>query len=177
MKMEIIYPKEAIAGRVAELASAISRDYKQELVVIGVLKGAFIFMADLIRHLEIPCVADFVRIASYGSGQVSSGNVVITKDIETPILNRDVLIVEDIIDSGLTLKFLYDRIRERQPASLRVCALIDKRARRKVDFEADYVGFSMEDGFVVGYGLDFNEQARYFPDVYLVREVDHEGAK
>jgi hypoxanthine phosphoribosyltransferase len=111
-----------------------------------------------------------VRAASYGAGQETSGKVVMTKDIETSIKGKDILIVEDIVDTGLTLTYLVDWLKERNPKSLKVCAFLDKRKRRKVDFEADYVGFTIDDGFVVGYGLDFNEQARYLPEVYVVKQ-------
>ncbi len=172
MQKEILFSKEMIARRVADLAEEISRDYAgKELVVIGVLKGAFIFMADLIRQLRVPCIIDFARLASYGAGSVSSGQIVFTKDIEMEIRDRDVLIVEDIVDTGLTLSYLVQAFRERGPASLKVCAFMDKRLRRKVVFEADYVGFTIDDGFVIGYGLDFNEKARFFPDVYIVTNL------
>lgn len=170
-KKKVLYSREEISRKVSKLAEAVSEDYRgKDLVLIGVLKGAFIFMADLIRCLKIPCVVDFIRVASYGSGSVSSGQVVIRKDIETDIKGKDVLIVEDIIDTGITLRFLVETLRERKPRSLKVCAFLDKRARRKVEFEADYVGFAMEDGFVVGYGLDFNEMSRFHPEVYVVEE-------
>ncbi len=170
-KKKVLYSREEIRDKVSKLADAISEDYRgREIVLIGVLKGAFIFMADLIRCLKIPCVVDFIRVASYGSGSVSSGQVVIRKDIETDIKGKDVLIVEDIIDTGITLHFLVETLKERKPRSLKVCAFLDKRARRKVKFEADYVGFTMEDGFVVGYGLDFNEMSRFHPEVYVVEE-------
>ncbi len=170
-KKKVLYSREEIRGKVSKLAEAISEDYRgRNVVLIGVLKGAFIFMADLIRCLKIPCVVDFIRVASYGSGSVSSGQVVIRKDIETDIEGKDVLIVEDIIDTGITLRFLVEKLKERKPRSLKVCAFLDKRARRKVEFEADYVGFTMEDGFVVGYGLDFNEMSRFHPEVYVVEE-------
>ena len=170
-KKKVLYSREEIRGKVSKLAEAISEDYRgRNVVLIGVLKGAFIFMADLIRCLKIPCVVDFIRVASYGSGSVSSGQVVIRKDIETDIEGKDVLIVEDIIDTGITLRFLVEKLKERKPRSLKVCAFLDKRARRKVEFEADYVGFTMEDGFVVGYGLDFNEMSRFYPEVYVIEE-------
>jgi len=170
-KKKVLYSREEIGDKVSKLAEAISEDYRdRDVVLIGVLKGAFIFMADLIRCLKIPCVVDFIRVASYGSGSVSSGQVVIRKDIETDIEGKDVLIVEDIIDTGITLRFLVEKLKERKPRSLKVCAFLDKRARRKVEFEADYVGFTMEDGFVVGYGLDFNEMSRFHPEVYIVEE-------
>ena len=165
-KEKILISREAIEKRVREIADAVSRDYQgRELVVIGVLKGAFIFMADLVRALQVPCVVDFVRLASYGSGSQTTGKVVLTKDLETSIRDKDILIVEDIVDTGLTLSHLVNWLKERNPRSLRVCALLDKRARRKVPFEADYVGFAIEDRFVVGYGLDFDERSRFLPDV------------
>ena len=170
MDKEILFSRDAIDQRVQEIAGQISGDYKgRELIVIGVLKGAFIFMADLIRALSIPCKVDFVRVASYGAGSESSGRVVLTKDIETSIKGRDILIVEDIVDTGLTLTYLVNWLQERNPNSLKVCAFLDKRKRRKVSFEADYVGFTIDDGFVVGYGLDFNEQARFLPEVYIIK--------
>jgi hypoxanthine phosphoribosyltransferase len=165
-KEKILISREAIDKRVREIADAVSRDYQgRDLVVIGVLKGAFIFMADLVRALHVPCVIDFVRLASYGSGSQSAGKVVLTKDLETSIRDKDILIVEDIVDTGLTLSYLVNWLKERNPRSLRVCAMLDKRARRKVPFEADYVGFAIEDRFVVGYGLDFDERSRFLPDV------------
>jgi len=172
MKKEVLFGRDLIAKRVEELAAQISRDYRgREPVVVGVMKGAFIFMADLIRHLDIPCVVDFVRLRSYGSSSVSSGRIELTKDVETDVAGRDVLIVEDIVDTGLTLTYLVEVMRARKPASLKVCAFIDKRLRREVPFEADYVGFTMDDGFVIGYGLDFNEQGRFLPDVFIVRDL------
>ena len=168
---EVLYSQEQIKKRVQELAVKISRDYEgKELIVIGVLKGAFIFMADLIRCLTIPCRVDFVRLASYGAEAVSSGKVVMTKDIETSIKDQEILIVEDVVDTGLTLSFLINWLQERNPRSLKVCAMLDKRQRRRVPFEADYVGFTIEDGFVVGYGLDFNEKARFLPDICVMTE-------
>ena len=171
-KPEILFPKEIIERRVRELAGQISRDYAgKELLIVGVLNGAFIFMADLIRGLGIPCRVDFVRLASYGCGSVSSGEVRITKDLETPIAGRDILIVEDIVDTGLTLSRLGEVLRERRPASLRVCAFLDKQERRRVPFVADYVGFFIPDRFVVGYGLDYNEKFRFLPDVCVLKDI------
>jgi len=169
MSRKILFPRAAIQKRVQELAGQISGDYAgHELVVIGILKGAFIFMADLIREIRIPCNIDFVRVASYDASSESSGKVVMTKDIETSIKGRDILIVEDIVDTGLTLQYLVEWLKERNPDSLKICVFLDKRQRRKVSFEADYVGFTIDDGFVVGYGLDFNEQYRCFSDVYVI---------
>jgi hypoxanthine phosphoribosyltransferase len=168
-KPEILFPKEIIERRVRELAEQISRDYAgKELLIVGILNGAFIFMADLIRGLGIPCRVDFVRLASYGCGSVSSGEVRITKDLETPIAGRDILIVEDIVD---TLSRLVEVLRERRPASLRVCAFLDKTERRRVPFLADYVGFFIPDRFVVGYGLDYHENFRFLPDVCVLEDV------
>jgi len=171
LRKEVLYPKDVIEKRVRELAGTISRDYEgKELIVIGILKGAFIFMADLIRCLSVPCRVDFVRLASYGEGTSSSGKVVMTKDIETSIKDRDILIVEDVVDTGLTLSFLVNWLKERNPRSVKVCAFLDKRKRRRTPFEADYVGFTIDDGFVVGYGLDFNEKARFLPDICVIKE-------
>jgi hypoxanthine phosphoribosyltransferase len=143
---QILFSRDEIQKRVREIASQISKDYAgRELVVIGILKGAFIFMADLVRELSVPCKVDFVRVASYGAGSESSGKVVMTKDIETSIKGRDILIVEDIVDSGLTLQYLVNWLKERSPHSLKICVFLDKRKRRKVSFEADYVGFTIDD--------------------------------
>ncbi len=168
----ILFTREAIRRRVDELAGQISRDYAgKELLVVGILNGAFVFMADLIRGLNVPCRVDFVRLASYGCGSVSSGEVRITKDLETSLAGREVLIVEDIVDTGLTLSRLVGVLRERRPASLKVCAFLDKQERRRVPFTADYVGFSIPDRFVVGYGLDYDEQYRFLPDVCVLDQV------
>jgi hypoxanthine phosphoribosyltransferase len=134
-----------------------------------VLKGAFIFLADLIRRLSIPCEVDFCRLASY-SGTESCGEIRITKDLEMPVAGRDVLVVEDILDTGLTLACFTEILRRRGPASLRVCAFLDKEERRRVPFQADYVGFAVPDRFIVGYGLDCNERYRYLPDLCILRE-------
>jgi len=171
MKKEVLFSKEVIEQRVRELAEEISGDYAgSELVVIGVLKGAFIFMADLIRSLRVPCKIDFAQLASYGSSTISSGEVIIRKDIDLSITDKDVLIVEDIVDTGLSLSFFVDALKQRAPRSLKVCVLLDKKMRRKAPFTADYTGFVIDDGFVVGYGLDCNEQARALPDVHVIKE-------
>jgi hypoxanthine phosphoribosyltransferase len=170
MNKEVLFSREIIDRRVRELAEEISGDYAGgEPIVVVVLKGAFIFMADLIRSLRIPCKVDFMQLASYGSGTVSSGEVVIKKDMGLPIAGKDVLIVEDIVDTGLTLSFLVKALQDRAPRSLKVCVFLDKKMRRKIPFAADYTGFTIDDGFVVGYGLDFNEQARFLSDVYIIK--------
>ncbi len=159
-----------IKQRVSRLAQEISRDFPGgEILLIGVLKGAFIFMADLARQLTMPVRVDFVRLASYGSGTRSSGKVKLSKDLEKPIQGKDVIIVEDIIDTGITLKYLSRRLRARRPRSLKVVALLDKPSRREVDFRPDYVGFQVEDYFVVGYGLDCDEEYRNLPGIYVLK--------
>lgn len=169
---EVLFSRDIVDRRVKELAEQISNDYAgREILIVGILKGAFIFMADLIRSLKVSSRVDFVRLASYGNGSVSSGDVRITKDLETPIAGREVLIVEDIIDTGLTLSRLIEVFRERQPASLKVCAFLDKAERRQVPLTADYVGFVIPDRFVVGYGLDYNEQFRFLPDVCILKDI------
>lgn len=168
---EVLYTKEEIDKRVRELADIISSDYKgKDVIIIGVLKGAFIFMADLIRYLNVPCIVDFIRVASYGSETVSSGKIEIKKDIETDIEGKDVLIIEDIIDTGLTISFLMDKLKERNPRSLKVCVFLDKKHRREIELNADYVGFTMDEGFVVGYGLDCNEMDRFLADICVIKE-------
>jgi hypoxanthine phosphoribosyltransferase len=162
---------EAIAARIQELARQISRDYPDgSLVLLCILKGAIVFLSDLMRHLDIPAEIDFVRLASYGSGQISSRDVRITKDIEVPIVGKDVLIIEDIIDTGWTLSYLMERLSGHHPKSVRICALLNKAARRETEVDVHYVGFDIEDHFVVGYGLDVNEQYRGLPDICYLEE-------
>jgi hypoxanthine phosphoribosyltransferase len=165
--------QEQIASIVRGLADRISRDYSgKELVLVCILKGAFVFLSDLVRHLKIPAKIDFVRLASYGSGMKSSGNIEITKDIELSIEGKDVLIIEDIIDSGHTLQFLKDRLILSNPRSVKVCALLDKKGRREVGMEADYLGIEVDDVFIVGYGIDFNENYRHLPEIYYVTIIN-----
>ena len=171
-KRRILFSREKIAVEIKRLGREISRDYgDQEIMLVGVLKGSFLFIADLIREIESPSVVDFVRLASYGSGTQTSGIIEFRKELEMPIKNRDVIIIEDIVDSGYTLECLYNKLLLQQPRSLKICTLIDKRARREVAIEADYIGISMEDGFIIGYGLDHDERYRNLPDIYLVEEV------
>jgi hypoxanthine phosphoribosyltransferase len=165
--------RDEIASIVKRLADRISEDYsKREVILVCILKGAFMFLSDLVRQLQIPVQVDFVRLASYGAGMKTSGRIEITKDVETPVGGKDVLIVEDIIDSGRTLLFLKDRLTLGNPRSVKVCALLDKRARREVDIQADYIGKEVDDVFVVGYGIDFNEAYRNLPEIYYVTPVD-----
>ncbi|MCS7245363.1 MAG: hypoxanthine phosphoribosyltransferase [candidate division WOR-3 bacterium] len=157
--------EETIKQKVKELAQKISKDYENSdnLVVIGVLKGAFIFLADLVRELKIPCKVDFIKVSSYGQSTQSSGIVRIELDTSIDIANSDVLIVEDILDTGLTLKYIKELILSRNPRSLKIAVLLDKVERRKIDISADYVGFVVPDKFLVGYGLDFSENYRNIP--------------
>lgn len=158
-----------ISQKVKGLAQRISEDYTgKELVVLGVLKGSFIFLADLIREITIPVQVDFVRLASYGSNTTSSGTIRITKEAELDIRNRDVLIVEDIIDSGVTIAYLLDHLKSFSPKSVKVCAFIDKSERREVQVPIDYAGIMVEQGFLVGYGLDFDEKYRALPAIYRI---------
>ena len=170
--LTVLYSKDYITEQVKRLGEEISRDYAQEeVLLVGVLKGSFLFFADLVREITSQVVVDFVRLASYGSDTQSSGIVEMRKDLEEPIKGRNVIIVEDIVDSGFTLQSLYNRLLLRDPKSLKICTLIDKKARREVDIDADYTGITMEDGFIVGYGLDFDEKYRNLPDIYLVEGV------
>jgi len=170
--LTLLYSREQIAAEVSRLGREISDDHPdREILLVGVLKGSFLFIADLVRAITVPAVVDFVRLASYGSETQSSGLVELRKDLELSVEGRDVIIVEDIVDSGYTLETLYHLILLRQPRSLKICTLIDKRARREVDLEADYVGLSMEDGFIVGYGLDHDERYRTLPDIYLAKDT------
>ena len=171
IKKRILYSRDTIARRVEEISEEICGDYRgREVLVICVLKGAFIFLADLARCLKIPHTIDFVRLASYGSESTSSGKITITKDAETSVEGKDVIVVEDIVDTGLTLAYLKERLLERKPNSLKLCTLIDKKHRREIAIEVDYVGFTMGEGFIVGYGLDYDEKFRCLPDIYVIEE-------
>ncbi len=168
---EILIDKDTLAARVAELGAEVSADYEgRDLLLIGVLKGAVFFMADLMRHLTVPCEVDFMAISSYGDSTDSSGIVRILKDLDINIEGRDVLVVEDIIDSGLTLSYLMRNLESREPASLEVCALLTKPERREIDVPVRYVGFEIPNRFVVGYGLDFAERYRNLPYVAVLSE-------
>jgi hypoxanthine phosphoribosyltransferase len=173
-RLNRLLSQEQIASIVQHLADQISKEYDgRELVLVCILKGAFMFLSDLVRHLKVPAKIDFVRLASYGAGMETSGVIEITKDIEIPIQGKDVLIIEDIIDSGRTLQFLKDRLSLANPHSVKICALLDKKARREIPMEADYLGTEVEDVFIVGYGIDFNEDYRHLPEIYYVTFIDH----
>jgi hypoxanthine phosphoribosyltransferase len=168
--MRQLFTEKEIQKRVAVLARQISRDFSgRELLLVGVLKGAFIFMADLARKITVPVKVDFVRLASYGTGTQSTGRVKFAKELEMPLRGKDVLVVEDIIDTGITLKVLSRHLKAGRPRSLKTVALLDKPSRRKVDFKVDYLGFPIEDHFVVGYGLDYAEEYRNLPGIYAMK--------
>ena len=172
----VLLTKEQISSRVRELVEQISSDYAgRELLVIGILKGSWVFLADLVRLMTIPLTVDFMMASSYGTNTESSGKVEIVLDVKCPIQGRDVLLVEDIIDSGLTLKYIVDNLRLRKPRSLKVVALMDKPSRRRVDIRADYLGFEVPDKFVVGYGVDYAERFRNLPYIGYIEEPNAIG--
>ncbi|MCX5798495.1 MAG: hypoxanthine phosphoribosyltransferase [Proteobacteria bacterium] len=166
-----LFSREDIDNAVKKLASLIKRDFDDEKIIfVCLLKGSFMFTSDLVRCINNPSMVDFMRVSSYGNAMTSKGEISITKDLEENIEGENVLIVEDIIDSGLTLKYVSEMLRKRKPKALKICALLDKRARREVEMEADYVGFTIDDGFIVGYGIDFAEQYRNLPEIYIVEK-------
>jgi hypoxanthine phosphoribosyltransferase len=166
---EILIEQEPLQARIAELGVEISSEYEGcDLLLVGVLKGAVFFMADLMRELSIPCEIDFMAISSYGAATDSSGVVRILKDLDTNIAGRDVLVVEDIIDSGLTLSYLMRSLKARKPASLEICALLTKPERREIEVPVKFVGFEIPNKFVIGYGLDFAERYRNLPFVAVL---------
>jgi hypoxanthine phosphoribosyltransferase len=165
-KPKLLITKDEIRQAVVKLAAEIRRDYKgKELVLIGILKGSFVFMADLIRKLGLPVEVDFVKLSSYGAGTETSGKVKMVQGLKTPIKGRNVIVVEDIVDTGLTVSFLMDYLRKKKPASLKLCAITDKPSRHKVPVTIDYLGFTVPNKFIVGYGIDWNEKFRYLQDI------------
>jgi hypoxanthine phosphoribosyltransferase len=170
-KFKVIITREEIAKRIAELAAEIRKDYKGENpLLIGVLKGSFIFLSDLVRAMNIPVEVEFIRLSSYGACTETSGKIKLVQGLKTSIKGRHVLVVEDILDRGLTVHYLLDYLSRRKPSSLKLCALFDKPSRRRVEVPIDYIGFTIPDAFVVGYGLDFNEKFRYLPDLCVLEE-------
>jgi len=167
--LKVLFGQKQIADRVAELGRQIDHDYAgQSIVLLGVLKGAAIFLADLARHITVDCTFDFVAVSSYGKAQKTSGAVKLIKDVDQPIEGKHVIIVEDILDTGLTLDFLQKLFQQHQPRSLRIATLLDKPSRRLVKIEADYVGFKIPNQFVLGYGMDYAERFRNLPDICLM---------
>jgi hypoxanthine phosphoribosyltransferase len=170
---EILVQADDLQHRVRELGEQVSRDYQgKDLLLIGVLKGAVFFLSDLMRHIDVPCEVDFMAVASYGSSTDSSGVVRILKDLDAPLEGRDVLIVEDIVDSGLTLQYLMRTLEARKPRTLEVCALLTKPERRKIETNARYIGFEIPDKFAIGYGLDYAERYRNLPYVAALELAD-----
>ena len=172
---KILIPEADILRRVRELGAEITKDYRGETVVlICILSGASIFFADLVRELDLDVRFEFMSVSSYGAGTVSSGEVKILKDVNHPIVGQNVIIVEDIIDSGCTLSYLKRVLEQRAPKSIRICTILDKPSRRKVDFKGDYVGYEIPDEFVVGYGLDFDGRYRNLRDVCVLEITEDE---
>jgi hypoxanthine phosphoribosyltransferase len=166
----VLLSEEQIQKRITEMGEAITREYKDKNpIFVGVLKGCFVFMADLIRSVDIRCTMDFMAVSSYGSGTTTTGAVKINKDLSQDIEGRNVIIVEDILDSGMTLSYLVKYLSGRKPASITLVTLLDKPARRKADIIADYIGFEIEDAFVVGYGLDYAEEYRNLPYIGILK--------
>ena len=167
---EILFTQEDLKAITKELGEKVTRDYKdKKLYLVTILKGAVVFLTDFMRNVDLPCEVDFMVVSSYGSGVTSSGNVKIIKDLDVPLEDKDILIVEDILDSGNTLKFVVDMIKKRHPKSVEVCALLDKPSRRIADIQAKYVGREIPDEFVVGYGLDYAEKYRNLPYVGVLK--------
>ncbi|HOW55524.1 MAG TPA: hypoxanthine phosphoribosyltransferase [Syntrophorhabdaceae bacterium] len=172
--LEKLFSKRDIAKTVKKLARKIEKDFKgEEIIFVCLLKGSFMFTSDLVRCIRNPSRIDFMRVSSYGSAMKTKGTVNVLKDMEEDVEGKNIVIVEDIIDSGLTLTHIREMLRKRNPKSLKICALLDKRARREVEIEGDYVGFTIDDGFVVGYGIDYAEQYRNCPEICVV--VGEEG--
>ena len=173
--LRLLYTEEELKLRVRELGAAITEDYRGKApFFLGVLKGSFIFMADLLRCVGLPCAMDFMAVSSYGAGTKTTGAVRITKDLTKDIEGQDVIIVEDILDSGVTLSYLKDYLLRRDPASIRIVTLLDKPERRIADIRADYFGFTVPDEFIVGYGLDFAEQYRNLPYIGVLKPEIYE---
>ena len=172
----VLITKEQIQDKVKELAADISKDYREKnLVIVGVLKGAVVFMGDLVKNIDVPLMLDFIAVSSYGNTTETSGVVRILKDLDNSIEGMDVLIVEDIIDSGLTLYYLQENLRTRGASSISICTLLDKPYRRKANVKVDYKGFEIEDEFVVGYGLDFAERFRNLPEICVLKPEEYNG--
>jgi hypoxanthine phosphoribosyltransferase len=172
-RLVLLYSRDQIARRVSELAAVISADYAgADLVLVGILRGSFVFLADLIRQLTVSAVIDFIGAASYGSRTQTSGKVTFTRELQVPVSGRDLLLVEDIEDTGITLQAIQKKLNDLGPRSIRICSLIDKRERRLIDIPLDYVGFQIDKGFVVGYGIDYAEQYRNLPDIYRIEGLE-----
>lgn len=173
---EVLFSEEQLAARVKEIAKQIEQDYQgKEIMLISVLRGSFVFMADLCRHIDLPCTIDFMAVSSYGKGTSSSGQVQITKDLSSDISGKDIIVVEDILDSGNTLSYLLRLLEQRHPASIRLCTLLDKPERRVKHVDVHYSGFTIPDAFVVGYGLDYAEEYRNLPYIGILKPEVYGG--
>jgi hypoxanthine phosphoribosyltransferase len=167
--LRVLIPRAEIESAVARLASEITGDYREKNpLLLGILKGSFVFMADLIRKLDFPLEVDFIRLSSYGSGQQTKGRVKVVQGLRLAVRGRHVLVVEDIIDTGITVAFLLEYLKKKKPASLRLCALTDKPSRRRVPVNLDYIGLTVPDKFIVGYGIDCDEKYRNLPDICVL---------
>ena len=172
----VLVTEEELKAKVADLGAQISRDYAgKNLLLVSILKGAVVFMADLMRAISVPCRVDFMSVSSYGSGVKTSGVVKIVKDLDIPLAGYDLLVVEDILDSGMTLSYILELLQSRGPRSIRLCTLFDKPERRTVDITADYVGTTVPDAFIVGYGLDYDEKYRNLPFVGILKPEVYGG--
>ncbi len=170
-QLKILISRDEIAKAVNRLACDIERDYQgKQPLLVGVLKGSFVFMADLIRQLDLPLELDFIRLSSYGAARESSGKIRVIQGVKTRIKGRDVLVIEDIVDTGITISFLLDYLKKKQPASLKLCALTDKPSRRRVPVPIDYRGFTVPNKFIVGYGLDCDQRFRNLPHIYALED-------
>lgn len=168
--LKVLLTQEELREKVKELGRQITQDFQgKNLMIVTVLKGAVVFLADLMREIDVPAEIDFMVVSSYGAGTKSSGVVKIVKDLDVPLKDKDLLIVEDILDSGMTLSYLKELLEGREPRSIRIATLLDKPARRKVDLKADYIGYSVPDEFVVGYGLDYDEKYRNLPYIGILK--------
>lgn len=168
--LKVLYSEEELKAKCAEMGAQITKDYAgKNLLLVTVLKGAVVYFTDLMRAIDLPCTIDFMIVSSYGSGVKTSGVVKIVKDLDTDLTGKDLLIVEDILDTGLTLSYLKDMLAARNPASIRIATLLDKPDRRKADIKADYIGYRVPDEFVVGYGLDYDEKYRNLPYVGVLK--------
>ena len=170
----VLFSQEELARRVSEIAAEIDRDYAGKEPLVSVLRGSFVFMADLVRQIHLPCTVDFMAVSSYGAGTASSGQVKIVKDLSEHIEGKDVIVVEDILDSGNTLSYLLQILQARRPASVRLCTLLDEPSRRTKPVELHYAGFSIPDYFVVGYGLDYAEKYRNLPYIGVLKPCVYE---
>ena len=172
-KLRILFNRQEIAATVSRLSAEISQDYHDKYpLMIGILKGSFMFMADLLRHLDFPLEVDFIGLASYGGGRQTSGKIKVVKGLQSPVKGREVLVIEDIIDTGLTTGFCLDYLRQKKPTSLKLCTLTNKPARRQVPVTIDYLGFTVPNKFLVGYGLDLNQKFRNLPDICFIEDGD-----